>query len=182
MSRTYGWARCPASPSGSAVEENDLNQEITIRPATLDDIEDLVRLRRLMFESMGYREQAQLDANDSAVRAYLQESLLTGAFHGWLAVTPGGKAVGSSGAVVDRHPPGPNNPTGRVGYIMNIVTAPAYRRQGIARRMMETILSWMAENDVRHVSLHATEMGRPMYRSLGFVDTNEMRSTIDVPK
>jgi ribosomal protein S18 acetylase RimI-like enzyme len=159
-----------------------VNQEITIRPATLDDIEDLVRLRRLMFESMGYREQAQLDASDSAVRAYLQESLPTGTFRGWLAVTPAGQAVGSGGAVVDRHPPGPNNPTGQVGYIMNIVTAPAYRRQGIARRMMEAILSWMAENGVRHVSLHATEMGRPMYRSLGFVDSNEMRTTIGAPE
>jgi hypothetical protein len=38
----------------------------------------------------------------------------------------------------------------------------------------------MAEKDVQHVSLHATEMGRPMYRDLGFVESNEMRSTIDV--
>ncbi len=158
-----------------------MNQEITIRPATLDDIDDLVRLRRLMFESMGYREQAQLDASDSAVRAYLQESLPTGTFRGWLALTPGGQAVSSGGAVVDRHPPGPNNPTGQVGYIMNIVTVPAYRRQGIARRMMETVLSWMAENDVRHVSLHATEMARPMYHDLGFVNSNEMRCTISQP-
>jgi GNAT superfamily N-acetyltransferase len=154
-----------------------VHQEIMIRPAVLDDMEDLVRLRRLMFESMGHTDQAQLDASDVAARAYLLEALPNGIFRGWLAVTPGGEAVGSGGAVIDRHPPGPGNLTGQAGYIMNIVTVPAYRRQGIARRMMETILSWLAEHDVQHVSLHATQVGRPLYRDLGFVDSNEMRGT-----
>ena len=58
-----------------------------IRPAVLDDMEDLVRLRRLMFESMGYTEQAQLDASDAAARAYFREALPNGIFRGWLAVT-----------------------------------------------------------------------------------------------
>jgi len=152
-----------------------------IRRAVLDDMEDLVRLRRLMFGSMGYTEQAQLDASDAAARAYFREALPNGVFRGWLAVTPSGEAVGSGGALVDRHPPGPGNPTGKVGYIMNIVTVPAYRRQGIARRMRVKILSWLAEHDVQHVSLHATEMGRSLYRDSGFVDSDEMHRTMGAP-
>jgi hypothetical protein len=63
-----------------------VHQDIMIRPAVLGDMEDLVRLRRLMFGSMGYTEQAQLDSSDAAARAYFREALPNGIFRGWLAV------------------------------------------------------------------------------------------------
>ena len=154
---------------------------LTIRPATVDDIPDLVRLRRTMFESMGYSDLAQLDAADQAAAAYLQTAMPRGEFYGWLAVDAGGQAVGSGGAVIDRHPPGPGNLSGQSGYIMNLSTMPAYRRQGIARRMMWTILQWLSDRHIHKVTLHATEMGRPLYKQLGFVESNEMRLDAQVP-
>jgi ribosomal protein S18 acetylase RimI-like enzyme len=150
-------------------------EQITIRPATRADIADLVRLRRLMFESMGYDDAQGLDAADEAARAYFCESIPTGAFHGWLAVTPDGEAVGSGGAVIDRHPPGPNNLSGQSGYIMNISTAPAHRRRGLGRRMMQTILAWLQDRGIAKITLHASGIGKPLYQQLGFVDSNEMR-------
>ena len=152
---------------------------ITIREATIQDIPDLVRLRRAMFEAMGYDDPAQLDAADAAARTYFRDAIPTGAFRGWLAVTPEGTAVGSGGVVIDHHPPGPSNLLGRTGYIMNVVTLPAYRRQGVARRMMRTMLRWLEEQDIRQVTLHATEMGRPLYKELGFATSNEMRLTFE---
>jgi ribosomal protein S18 acetylase RimI-like enzyme len=152
-------------------------EQTTIRPATLADIPDLVRLRRLMFESMGYDDAERLDAADEAARAYFCESIPTGAFYGWLAVTPDGEAVGSGGAVIDRHPPGPNNLSGKSGYIMNISTVPAYRRRGLARRMMQTILAWLQNQGIEKITLHASGMGKPLYEQLGFVDSNEMYYT-----
>jgi GNAT superfamily N-acetyltransferase len=149
-------------------------KEITIRHATVDDIPDLVRLRRTMFESMGYTDPTQLAAADQAAAAYFATAIPTGGFYGWLAVTATGQAVGSGGAVIDRHPPGPSNLSGQSGYIMNISTDPRYRRQGIARRMMQAILSWLAEQGIRRVTLHATEAGRPLYEQLGFAESNEM--------
>jgi ribosomal protein S18 acetylase RimI-like enzyme len=150
-------------------------EEIEIRPATLTDIPDLVRLRRLMFESMGYDDAAGLDAGDRAARTYFFETIPTGEFHGWLAVTPDGEAVSSGGVVIDCHPPGPKNLSGQVGYIMNICTVPAYRRRGIARRMMQTILAWFQERGICRITLHASGMGEPLYRELGFAESNEMR-------
>jgi GNAT superfamily N-acetyltransferase len=148
---------------------------IIIRQATVDDIPDLVRLRRTMFESMGYNDPAQLDAADRASTTYFAHAMPRGKFHGWLAITTEGEAIGSGGAVIDQHPPGPNDLSGKVGYIMNVVTAPTYRRRGIARRMMQTILRWMQDQDLQRVTLHATEMGRPLYAELGFEAGNDMR-------
>ena len=154
---------------------------ITIRPATVNDIPDLVRLRRTMFESMGYEDPAQLAAADQAAAAYFAAAIPRGEFYGWLAVAADGQAVGSGGAVVDRHPPGPSNLSGQSGYIMNVSTMPGYRRQGIARQMMQAILQWLSERGIGKVTLHATEIGRPLYAQLGFVESNEMRLDAQVP-
>jgi hypothetical protein len=37
------------------------------------------------------------------------------------------------------------------------------------------ILRWLKERGIQRVTLHATEMGRPLYEELGFVPSNEMR-------
>lgn len=152
--------------------------EVTIRQATVADIPDLVRLRRLMFEWMGCDDPAQLDATDEANAAYFAETIPTDEFCGWLAVTPAGEAVGSGGAVVDRHPPGPSNLSGRIGYIMDISVVPSQRRQGIARRLMKTAIDWLAEQGIHYITLHTTEMGQPLYEELGFVAGNELKLRI----
>ncbi len=156
-----------------------MSDEITIRQAAVAGVPDLVRRRRAMSEAMGFDDAVQLAAADAAAAAYFAEAIPAGRFHGWLAITSAGAAVGSGGVVVDQHPPGPSNLSGQIGYIMNVVTAPRYRRQGIARRIMQVILKWLAEQGIQRVTLHTTEMGRPLYEELGFVDSNEMRLRIE---
>lgn len=156
-----------------------VSDEIEIRRATVADIADLVRLRRMMFEAMGFDDAAQLAGADGAAATYFATTIPAGHFHGWLAVTSTGTAVGSGGVVIDQHPPGPGNLSGQIGYIMNVVTTPRYRRRGIARQIMQAMLEWLAERGVRCMALHATEMGRPLYVELGFADSNEMRLQVE---
>jgi ribosomal protein S18 acetylase RimI-like enzyme len=156
-----------------------VSDEITVRQASTSDAPDLVRLRRLMFESIGYDDAAQLAAGDEAARAYFVRAIPAGEFYGWLAVTAAGQAVGSVGMVIDQHPPGPGSLSGQVGYIMSLAVVPRYRRQGIARRLMQATLRWLAGRGVQHVALHATEVGRPLYEELGFVQSNEMRLRLE---
>ena len=152
-----------------------MKKSITIRRASVDDIPELVRLRRTMFESMGFSDTAQLDAADEAALAFFSAAIPAGEFHGWLAVTPCGRAAGSGGIVIDRHPPGPNNLSGQVGYIMNLVTVPEYRMQGIARQVMQNMLAWLVEQGIQLAALHYTDMGKSLYSELGFVESPEMR-------
>ncbi len=156
------------------------DDEITIRQATVADIPNLVRLRRAMFEAMDFDNPAQLDAADAASAAYFAETIPTGEFYGWLAVTsPAGEAIGGGGVVIDRHPPGPSNLSGWIGYIMNVVTVPRYQRRGIGRCMMKTMIEWLAEQGIHCITLHATEIGRSVYEDLGFVDGNEMQLRLE---
>ena len=41
--------------------------------------------------------------------------------------------------------------------------------------MMREVLRWCRGNGIESVVLHASGDGRPLYRKLGFMPTNEMR-------
>jgi GNAT superfamily N-acetyltransferase len=56
-----------------------------------------------------------------------------------------------------------------VGVIGNVVVRADYRRRGLAKLLMRATLDWLREQGVQSVLLDATEDGRPLYASLGFV-------------
>ena len=66
-----------------------------------------------------------------------------------------------------------SHPTGKRAHIMNVYTRESYRRQGIARRMVTMLLDEARERGVTHVTLDATESGKPLYKSLGFNSSDE---------
>ena len=61
------------------------------------------------------------------------------------------------------------------GNILNVYTRPASRRNGLARRLTETAIEWCGTNKVSTVILHASDAGRPVYESIGFEPSTEMR-------
>ena len=68
---------------------------------------------------------------------------------------------------------GTANPTGRVGYIANISTDQQWRRRGCARATLTALLEWFGSNGIRTVNLHATSEGMDLYRSMGFIESQE---------
>lgn len=60
-----------------------------------------------------------------------------------------------------------SHPTGNRAHLMNVYTRADYRR-GISKKMVEILIDEAKENGVTEISLDATEMGRPLYESLGF--------------
>ena len=62
-----------------------------------------------------------------------------------------------------------HNPTGKKAYIMNVYTAPGYRRQGIAFHTLDLLVKDAKEQDMLQIALEATDMGRPLYERYGFV-------------
>ena len=66
-----------------------------------------------------------------------------------------------------------SHPTGRRAHLMNVYTRSTYRRQGIAKKMMELLLAEAWDRGVTEISLDATDSGRPLYESFGFTDSGE---------
>ena len=154
---------------------SQMTEKIAIRLAKSSDIPDLVRLRRLMFRWMGFTDEESLDKNDLANEQYFIKNIPNGGFIGWLAQIDKEKTVGCGGLVIDQHPPGPSNLSGKIGYIMNISVDPEFRHQGVAKEILKTILLYLKINNITVSTLHASEMGKSLYEKTGYKPTNEMR-------
>src|SRR5262245_30163658 len=148
--------------------------DLAIRPAGIRDINYILRHRRAMFREMGHHDAAVLDCMQAASEEYFEQALADGSYLAWMAEI-GGRVAGGGGIVVVRWPGNPDFPGTRRGWILNIYTEPEFRRRGIARRIMQTILDWCRAEGFYHVSLHASSEGRAVYESMGFQPTNEMR-------
>ena len=151
-----------------------MSLEVLIRPATPDDIPELLRHRRGMYEDMGYNAPGPLSMMVSTCKPYLASALANGTLHGWLACARE-KVVGGGVVLVSPWPSHPYDGQCRRATILNMYTDPPFRRQGIARRLMQTMIDWCRQEGFVHVTLHASDKGRPLYDSLGFEATNEMR-------
>jgi GNAT superfamily N-acetyltransferase len=57
----------------------------------------------------------------------------------------------------------------RLAWIGMVLTRPEYRRQGLSRRLMEDAIANAEREGIRTLKLDATDEGRPLYESLGFV-------------
>ncbi len=79
------------------------------------------------------------------------------------------KFIGAEGVSFYSVMPTYHNPSGKTAYIMNMYTAPDYRRQGIAYKTLDMLVKMSKERGIDQVSLEATEMGRPLYEKYGFV-------------
>jgi len=57
-----------------------------------------------------------------------------------------------------------------LAWIGMVLVLPEFRRQGIARQLMEHALRFAEDRGVQRVALDATAAGQPLYRRLGFED------------
>ena len=149
--------------------------EIRIREAGPADLETVVHHRRAMFEDMGYKDAAVLDAMDRSGRHFFAQALDEGSYRGWFAENQAGQVVAGGGILVLPWPSHPRDTQTRRPMIINVYTEPAYRRCGLARRLMAAMIDWARQQGYGTLSLHASEYGRPLYEELGFQASNEMR-------
>ena len=132
-----------------------------------------------MFAEMGCTDERRLDQMQHGAEQYLWDALPNGTYRAWMAETDDGQVVSGGGIAIVPWPGSPDFPASRRGWILGIYTEPAFRRMGLARRIMETILEWCRAEGFAHVSLHASDNGRRLYESMGFRATNEMRIYLD---
>jgi GNAT superfamily N-acetyltransferase len=153
--------------------------DFLIRPGTLDDAETIVAQRRAMFFDAGFRDARELDRMSAEFRPWLERKMRDHEYLAWFAVDPGGAIAAGLGLWLMDWPPHMIGPGPWRGNILNVYTRPESRRMGLARRLMDTALEWCRGNRVQAVILHSSDDGRPLYESLGFKPTNEMRILLD---
>ncbi len=164
-------------------EVGELSQGLTLRLATVDDIPVLVSHRRKMFEDMAtlrneQYDRAGLNAMDESYAVILRYEIPAGSTRVWV-IEDAGQIAASGALKFTDWLPRPDGLRRGLVYVHSVYTEPAYRRQGLARRILTAMMDYCRDNGWPRLSLHASELGRGLYEDLGFKPTNEMRLVLE---
>ena len=145
------------------------------KKATIADLEILTETR---IEVLRAANQLNNDVDMSEVKQqsfeYYQNALKNDTHLAYL-IFDEGTFVGAGGISYFQVMPTYHNPTGKKAYIMNMYTKPDYRRQGIAFKTLDLLVTDAKMKGITAISLEATDMGRPLYEKYGFIKMyNEM--------
>jgi ribosomal protein S18 acetylase RimI-like enzyme len=121
-----------------------------------DEMQFAIRLRRDHGEWLANAER------------YFAETIADGSVIATVARLDDDSLAGCACASLRRNPPSPWAPVGTTAYIHSVVTAPGFRRRGVARALMVELVNGLAARGVERVTLHATDEGEPLYVDLGF--------------
>ncbi|MBQ3841257.1 MAG: GNAT family N-acetyltransferase [Ruminiclostridium sp.] len=140
------------------------------RKATKDDIELLMSLREEMLRIVnGLPEDHRFSdvMTENSRRYFLEGDQTT------VIALDNGKAAACASISYIEVMPTFSHPTGKRAHLMNVYTNAAYRRQGIARKLVTMLIDEAKERGVTEIGLDATDSGRPLYEALGFRASGE---------
>ena len=143
---------------------------VEFKIATNDDIELLMSSRLEMLKVVNDLPQDYVYSDEIVNKS--RDYFLNGDQVTVLALD-GGIVAGCASMSFMRIMPTFSHPTGKRAHLMNVYTRSEYRRQGIARKMVNMLIDETWKRGATEISLDATKMGRPLYESLGFTNSTE---------
>ncbi len=140
----------------------------TFRRAGVDDAELLTVMR---LEMRKERETAVCRVSEEEFRrsnlSFFRTQIASGRFIAFIAYE-GEQAAACSGLSLEIHPPTYENVSGKLGYVTNMYTRPAWRRRGLAVMLLDHLVEAARKEGCRRLCLNASAMGRPVYLRYGF--------------
>ena len=144
-------------------------EKIEYKRATMKDMKELVRTRIIVLRGANkLSDDVDMSLVEQETYAYYKWALETGEHIAYL-VYDNGTFIGAGGVSFYQVMPTYHNPSGKKAYIMNMYTAPEYRRQGIAFHTLDLLVKAAKNQGISQIALEATDMGRPLYEKYGFV-------------
>lgn len=146
-----------------------------IKKATQNDIEDLMQLRLEMLKVVNsLKEDAKFDEKlIQCSKEYFLNGDQTTVF-----AMEGNKIAGCASISYITIMPTFSHPTGKRAHLMNVYTRKEFRRKGVGKMMINFLIDEAKSRGVTEISLDATEMGRPLYKGLGFNSNEEGMSLL----
>ncbi len=141
---------------------------ITYRLANISDVDKLVELRIKQLKDEGAIETLDLKPY---LKEYYTTNLNNKSFISYLAID-NDEIIATSGLTITHKPPYYKCPTGKIGLLSSMYTNPNYRRQGIARHLLDLIIGIAKENGCGIIHITASDMGVKLYEAYGFSHNN----------
>lgn len=143
--------------------EYEMAKNYKYKKAIIADIDELVKIRIIVLRAANkLSNDVDMSLVEKESYEYYKSALETGEHVAYL-VYDNETFIGAGGVSFYQVMPTYHNPTGKKAYIMNMYTASAYRRQGIAFHTLDLLVKDIRKQGVSQITLEATEMGRPLY-------------------
>ena len=147
--------------------------DVTYRMATAEDAEALALLRWEMHLEQYPEERGDRAAFVAASARQTRSEFARGTYCAWLAEV-GREPVAGVLLIWSVMPPRFDRSERKRGFVSSVYTRPAYRRQGIGRRLMTLLVERARREHVQALVLWSSEMGQSFYESLGFQPSNAL--------
>ncbi len=142
-----------------------------IRKVTIDDLETLIHLRfDYLAEDMDAISGKDKQLIEAQLRSYFPNHLVNQTFIGVVAEEDA-KVMCAAFLTISERPANPLFINGKTGTLLNVLTYPQYRRQGLATKVIGRIIDEAKQCGVSSIDLFATDDGKVLYKRLGFCDT-----------
>lgn len=150
------------------------------RRATSKDVESFVE-NRIEFLTL-IRTIERPDEFRAETLEYIREHIGTDDLIIFLALD--GETIASSCmACIFQTAPVPSCPNGKAAELLNVYTKQAYRRMGLAEKLVRMAIMELQTRGVEKVLLDYTDDGLPLYRKLGFtILPQEMQLRLPAPQ
>ncbi len=150
-----------------------------VRRARLRDLDLLVMHRRGMWADMRVGDASSLDAADRAYRKWARPRLRNRTLLGWIVEDKNGGLAGSGCVWLRPVQPGPETLDAAQPYLLSMYTEPRFRHKGVASLVVAWAADWCRRRGFSLVRLHASRMGKGLYKQFGFERSWEMRLRLD---
>ena len=156
----------------------DNSAMLTERMATPDDAELIAWQRQRMFEDSGQAGGEGMARMRENFVSWVRPRLVDGSYLGWL-LEQDGQVVAGAGMWLMDFPPHWMDAEPARAYLLNFYVQPEARGNRLAGAMLHTAVAEANRRGIKVVSLHASELGRPIYERYGFTSTNERMLRLD---
>ena len=154
-------------------------RNLKIRPANLHDIGCLVHHRRAMWEDLGINMKRPLEWGDRVYRQWALSRLNSNRLVAWVVEDEQKTLVGGGCLWLQPIQPRPHDRNAMLQpYLLSMYTEKKFRRRGVGSMIVREAIGWCKKKGYQRLALHASPMGRGVYKRLGFKRTWEMRLDI----
>lgn len=152
-----------------------MRSEARIRRASGAETGLLAEHFRRMWLEIGWTPESFREDWAEVVARFVERARAEARFAGFVAETDT-EVVGSAACQLfsGLYPEIRLAPSHRAGYVWGVYVRPDHRRRGLATRLTRAACDHLAALGCTVVRLHASRHGEPVYRSMGFRDTNEL--------
>lgn len=132
---------------------------------TENELDTFIEMRINQLREEGAKQDIDLRP---ALKDYYNRHMTDGTFVSWLAVDDD-KIIGTSGISFVEKPPYFGCPSGKMGLLSSMFTAPNYRRMGIAKELLHRVIEEARKYGCGTIQITASDMGVKLYTAYGFV-------------